>query len=630
MSGLARVIHPLADHTSARQHPAMATFLSSPAAVGARATPGERRFADRLADLLEDDYLCWYDVPVGPKYQHPDFMVLHPRRGLLVLEVKDWRLDTIRDLTPVSATLDLGSGLKTVANPLEQARQYAQAVVRILQSDPLLVNPEGHQYMGGLKFPYGYGVVLTHITRQQFEKSGMGDVLPAHRVICRDEMTESADAEEFQQRLSQMFSVQFQSLLTLPEIERIRWLLFPEIRIHQQGLALAEVTDGPAPAPDALKVMDLAQEAIARGQGEGHRVIHGVAGSGKTLILAYRCQFLARTLTKPILVLVFNKALAAWLQFQIASHGLSEKVSVRHFHGWCMDQLRHYQVPSPPQGPDFVANLVDAVIRGVDRSQIPRAQYGAVLIDEGHDFEPNWLRLVVQMLDPESNSLLLLYDDAQSIYQSKTERFTFRSVGISAVGRTKILKRNYRNTDEILACASAFARELLQEVNADEDSVPLVMPEPGGRKGPKPVFRELRNVQEEADCIAHEILQRRKAGTAPSDMGVFYPAQYVGTAVAEALARADIPFEWLKDAKSKQWQPGHDSVKLMTMHSSKGLRYRVGIIAGAGCLPYLSKDDDARLMYVAMTRATHELLITGSKRSEFTDRLKEICRTQAA
>ena len=609
---------------------AMATFLSSPAASGTQATPGERRFAGRLADLLEDDYLCWYDVPVGPRHQHPDFMVLHPRRGLLILEVKDWKLDTIRDMDPVSATIDLGSGLKTVSNPLEQARQYAHAVVRILERDPLLIHPDGHQFAGRLRFPYAYGVVLTNITRQQFERSGMGEVIPPHRVICRDEMTESAEAEEFQQRLWQMFPVQFQNLLTLPEIERVRWLLFPEIRIHQQGLAFGEASEGPAPAPDSLKVMDLAQEAIARGLGEGHRVIHGVAGSGKTLILAYRCQFLARTLAKPILVLVFNKTLAAWLQYQMASRGLDDKVTVRHFHGWCMDQLRHYHVPPPPQGPDFVAGLVQSVIRGVDRGQIPRAQYGAVMIDEGHDFEADWLRLVVQMLDPESNSLLMLYDDAQSIYQSKAERYTFRSVGISAVGRTKILKRNYRNTDEILACASAFARELLQEVNTDEDSVPRVLPQPGGRKGPKPLFRESRNLQEEADCIARDIQQRRKAGTALNDIGVFHTAPFVGSAVAESLARAGIPFEWLKDAKSKQWQPGHDSVKLMTIHSSKGLQYQVCIIAGAGCLPYLSKDDDARLMYVAMTRATHELVITGSKRSVFTERLREICQTQAA
>jgi superfamily I DNA and RNA helicase len=52
-----------------------------------------------------------------------------------------------------------------------------------------------------------------------------------------------------------------------------------------------------------------------------------------------------------------------------------------------------------------------------DRSQIPSGQYQAVLIDEGHDFAPEWLKLVAQMVDPSTNSLLLLYDDAQSIYQ---------------------------------------------------------------------------------------------------------------------------------------------------------------------------------------------------------------------
>ena len=39
--------------------------------------------------------------------------------------------------------------------------------------------------------------------------------------------------------------------------------------------------------PDIVRVMDLQQEQLARSMGEGHRVIHGVAGSGKTMILGY-------------------------------------------------------------------------------------------------------------------------------------------------------------------------------------------------------------------------------------------------------------------------------------------------------------------------------------------------------
>jgi len=58
---------------------------------------------------------------------------------------------------------------------------------------------------------------------------------------------------------------------------------------------------------------------------------------------------------------------------------------------------------------------VDTVIGAVDRGWIPRAQYGALLIDEGHDFEAEWLKLITQMVDPETDLLLLLYDDAQSI-----------------------------------------------------------------------------------------------------------------------------------------------------------------------------------------------------------------------
>ena len=612
----------------------MATFLSSPLGSGSRSTSGERRLAARFADLLEDDYLCWYDVPVGPKYRHPDFILLHPGRGLLILEVKDWRVDSIINANHDSFTVDFDAGRKIQPNPLEQARQYAHIVVRLLESDPQLINPPGVEYAGRLNFPWGYGVVLTNITRRQFDSSGLSSLLPPHLVLCKDEMTESVEPEAFQKRLWDMFNVRFTSQLTLPQVERIRARLFPDIHISRQGLfaqdSEPEASEG-LPETD-LRVMDLEQEAIARGLGEGHRVIHGVAGSGKTLILAYRCEFLARTLNKPILVLVYNKALATWLAHQVAARGLADRVSVRTFHAWCHDQLTLYHVSKPAsEGQSFYKDLVATVIRAVDSGQIPRAQYGALLIDEGHDFEPDWLRLVVQMLDPETNSLLLLYDDAQSIYAAnRSKSFTFRSVGISALGRTKILKRNYRNTDEILACASAFAREILSPKVADEDGVPLVSPEPGGRRGPRPRFCETRSARDEAFIIRRELQRLHAQGMPWQEMGVVYTARFVGDEIARALEEAGVPFEWLKDSQSKYFDPGRDCVRVMTAQSSKGLQYKVGVVAGAGYWPWKSESEEARLMYVAMTRAVEELLITSSKYSVFSERLRVLCEPMAA
>ena len=256
----------------------------------AKVTSGERRFANRLERLLEDDYWCFYDIPVGKRRRYPDFIILHPRRGLLFLEVKDWRLRSIKSIDHQKVELLTASGLQTKVNPIEQARQGAYQTVDMLRSDPNLREKQG-KFKGNLICPYGYGVVLTNISRKQIQAAVPDDVaervLPGHLLICQDEMLEDTDPEAFQERLWGMFNYQFDRGLTLPEVDRIRWHLYPEIRIDNLELFPQDMPDSVS-VPDIVKVMDIEQEQLARGLGEGHRVIHGVAGSGKTLILGYR------------------------------------------------------------------------------------------------------------------------------------------------------------------------------------------------------------------------------------------------------------------------------------------------------------------------------------------------------
>jgi Superfamily I DNA and RNA helicases len=595
--------------------------------ISSSATPGERRFGQRLEALLEDDYLCWFNVPVGRRYQHPDFIVLHPRRGLLVLEVKDWKLDTIQAITRTSVSLLTLRGLVHEGNPLEQARQYAIGIKEVLERDPQLQAPAGHRFQGKLAFPYGFGVVLTEITRKQFDSTDLGEAIPEHLVICKDEMTERTDPEAFQKRLWDMFTVRFDCLLTMPQIDRIRWQLFPEIRISQKGLFdPADDSQDISGSDTLMRVMDLQQEQLARSLGEGHRVIHGVAGSGKTLILGYRCQRLAETLNKPILVLCYNVALAAKLEHMIAERGLSERVTVRHFHGWCSDQLKLYHVKKPADGPDYFDRLVAAVIEAVDKGQIPRAQYGAVLIDEGHDFAPEWLKLIVQMVDPQTNALLLLYDDAQSIYaKSRARKFSLKSVGIQAQGRTTILRVNYRNTNEILDCAFRVAEGVIRPEDAGDDGIPVVKPEMAGRHGPRPKLIRAHSIADEARQIAAQLKSFKAQGRSWRDMAVLYHANFIGDEIAAGLRQAGIPFERLEKGSSRKYKVNDDSVKLMTMYQSKGLEFPVVAIAGLGHLAYRpeQEEEDARLLYVAMTRATEALVLTASKNSVFVQKWTE-------
>jgi len=600
-------------------------------------TPGEKRLARRLEALLDDDYLCWYDIPVGRKNRYPDFIILHPARGLLFLEVKDWRLENIKKISKHRVELLTNNGKVTTPNPIEQARQCAYQVIDMLAADSQLVVPSG-DYKGKLKFPYGYGVVFTHINQAQLNKAltpeGM-TVLPDHLVLCKDEMLENSDPEVFQQQLWDMFNYNFHQKLSLPDIERIRWHLFPEVRIAgtQTDLFIEVDDEGAAPetmhtVPDIIKVMDLHQEQLARNLGNGHRVIHGVAGSGKTMILGFRALQLAQTMTKPVLVLCFNVSLAANLRHYVSEKKIEHKVQVYHFHDWCGQQIKTYHCDVPENDAPYFERQVMAVIQGVEKMQIPRAQYGAVLIDEGHDFEPEWLQLITQMVDPETDSLLLLYDDAQSIYKKSSELdFSLSSVGIKARGRTTILKLNYRNTREILEFAYKFSQEFISAEDSDEDHIPVIAPESAGGSGPAPVFRLYDQQSEELGYIIRCVSKWLNAGHEPNEIAILVPNNKIAEVIADRLGMSGIPNLCMVGKKNKAaYNPVQPLVTVLTIHSSKGLEFETVVLFGIDRIQFTAKElvDQVRLMYVGMTRAKNQLLITASGNTVFTQRLVDL------
>lgn len=603
----------------------MAILIPSIGTCVSRMTSGERRVAERLEQKLDDDYLLWYDVPIGPRHLHPDFVVMHPRRGILILEVKDWSPKTIHHADKQSWQVFIDGMLKTQPNPAEQARQYAHAVADALKRDPQLVVEEG-KYQGSLCFPWSYGVVFPNMTRKQFTEGQLDQVIEPHYVICSDEMLEKVDAEELQSRMWGMFPFMMSGSMSLPQLDRVRWIMFPHVRVPPQG-GLFDDSNEEAELPSIMRVMDLQQEQLARSLGDGHRVIHGVAGSGKTMILGYRAEYLAQASTvssKPILILCFNEPLGVKLHRVMESKGLSDKVHARHFHKWCRDQLVAFgqALPGQMSSQQYVDELVRRVIHGVDRKHILSGQYQAVLIDEGHDFAPEWLKLVTQMVDPTTNSLLLLYDDAQSIYErSRSKQFSFKSVGVQAQGRTTILKINYRNTKQILQTANLIAADLLTADDKDDDGIPLVKPISCGRDGQAPIIIKLPSLREEAFAIADQMRDAHQEGHAWGDMAILcadYDTMYL---CARALAQRNLPHRVRE--RPGDYNPGADAIQIMTMKVSKGLEFPVVALPGVGHMPAKGEDEQeaARVFYVAATRATQRLVVTISGNGNFGQRL---------
>lgn len=592
----------------------MAKLMTSLTLCSGRMTHGERRVAQRLESHLAEDCLVWYDVPVGREYRHPDFVIIDPANGLIFLEVKDWKLSTLQHIDPQTATLLTAQGEKQEQNPLVQVREYACATVESLSREPKLQQNTG-LYKGKLNIAWAYGVVFTNITRQQLTSlsadGAVESIFPRALTICQDEMTESVSLSAFRSKISGLFTTRFRPKVTPAFRDILRQHLFPEIAIRTKKKN-----------NQVCRVMDLQQEVLARNLGEGHRVIHGVAGSGKTLILLYRCLYLSETTTRPVLVLCFNIILANYIRECVAERGLSDKVHVYHFHDWCASAARKFKLNVSGEGLYF-DNCFTALEDAVNRGAVTDSGYDAVLIDEGHDFDQRWLSLIARLFDNTTRSLLLMYDDAQSLYRrERSLNFSLASVGIQAQGRTSVLRVNYRNPCRILNFAYAFSRDYFESHHNQE--LPLVLPEACGEEGDIPDIELCQSEAEEARRVVAWLKAQHVVAGRWGDIAVLCPTRYSADRLIVLLEQHKIPIAIsFTSGDKKAYSHREDVVHLMTFQSSKGLEFPYVAVINASFVHKAAEDESEAIpaLYVAFTRATRSLLVTCYKENSISRQL---------
>ncbi|EJL4067174.1 NERD domain-containing protein [Escherichia coli] len=578
-------------------------------------TAGEKRVASRLEAFMSNECLVWYDIPVGRKNRHPDFVIIDPENGLVFLEVKDWTVHTLHQVNHEQVILETNGILKSEINPLLQVRRYACDTVNALPADSRLRQNDG-QYKGRLNLAWAYGVVFTRITRQQLKALAGNDenaverIFPSAQTICQDDMTQSVLPDIFRQKIAGMFTMGFRTRVTPQVRDILRAHLFPEMTVRQHS---------------QIKIMDIQQEILARNIGDGHRVIHGVAGSGKTMILLFRCLYLAETTPGKILVLCYNITLASYLRECIESRGLKSRVTVFHFHSWCASMIKRHGIQVTAGGKDYPEKCFSALEDAVNSGTITDTGYDAVLVDEGHDFESRWLALIARLFDNASRSLLLMYDDAQSIYRrERALNFSLASVGIQAQGRTSVLPVNYRNTKRILHFAYAFSREYFEKHQNRE--IPFVQPQAGGEEGTEPEILRCASESDEAVQVVGWLEKRYTLCGHWSDMAVLCPAEFSVKHLKEVMTQRGIPYATCFDSEGKKKYSRHkDVVHLLTYQSSKGLEFPYVAVINASFVHSGAADESEVIpaLYVAFTRATRELLVTCYRENSISRHLED-------
>ena len=573
------------------------------ASLDSRVMPGERKVFIALRDHLPEDYLVYYDIPVDGR--HPDFIIVGPDLGLVVLEVKDWRLKNILEVRADQIRLRQAEGELNVVNPVRQVRDYVLRTVDALRRRPRLC------VANRLCCGWGAGVILPYLTPEEVRQPSLfGPSL--EEALGTGLVLTGADLgpETLLSRLRGLLPARGAGRESLDpqQLDEIRTVLHPEIRIGWGA------TD-----EEIVRVMDLEQERLARSLGDGHRLLRGVAGSGKTIILVSRARYLrAQHPDWRILVVCYNRVLADSLRTTIGD----ERVEVSTFHAWCARQLKAagMDMPDPPgrgqQWDDFWVETVPQLLsEAFDTGRVPTGGYQAILIDEGQDFADNWYRLLLRALDPETNRLFIALDSSQNIYR---RRISWRALGIQITsGRTRVLRRNYRNTRAILSAAYAMVHALdAAEADPGDLVSALVVPDQALREGPAPEVEQMDSTEGVRRHAKDWIGSRLTRGIPPDDILVLGYNRLGMERMAGWLGEQRIPASFLPARRVE------GTVGVSTIHSSKGLDAGHVLIMSAHELDGLRSQEEARrLLYIAMTRARDELCISSARGSWVMDEL---------
>ncbi|MEO0967030.1 MAG: 3'-5' exonuclease [Cyanobacteria bacterium J06639_18] len=384
-----------------------------------------------------------------------------------------------------------------------------------------------------------------------------------------------------------------------------------------------------------LEQFDSRQERNARRIGDGHRVIYGIAGSGKTVLLIARARLLSEQ--KPniqILMLCYNVTLATYLRKNLRD---CPNVTVRHFDGW--SKTNRCGREKNESSEDLGARFLDKLRNGCHDTR----RYDAVLIDEAQDFDVSWFKCVLEaMKDRENGDLVIVADGSQGLYKSR--KISWKQIGIKAQGRTIYerfdLHKNYRNRPQIVELAAIFARNSKAEQQTD-DSIRALFVDPSKcqrSNGMKPVLVESYNRETECNKvmnIARNLLQGDWFGKSilplkPEEIAILYPMiPRTERANLKSLIQGLNQFTkvvWLNESPTSRELVTEPGIKIQTIHSAKGLQYRAVILMWADLLPRTFPDtneaEERCVMYVGMTRPEDYLVISSSGFSPFIQEIK--------
>jgi hypothetical protein len=539
---------------------------------------GEQEIFYLLKDRLTSDYICWYELDVQERYA--DFIIVGPEIGVLVVEVKDWTTNNIHSFNKTKFYLTAGASTTEHDSPKEQGLKFRKNVWHELFRKKAVIS----QYK---KISFNYIISFPNMTKEEFlgiknPVTGMAatELINPEIILFKEDIEEIrlSDGKTFIKKLKSMLQYKPKEAEPLAKktIDDIRDVLYPMILIKDNKCPI-------------MKKLELQQEQIVKRYPFSNILIRGNAGSGKSIVLIKRAQYLSKKFpNSKILLLCYNKSLATHMRNEIFGTEFPN-IQVYHYEGWSAKE-----------------------------------KYDFIFIDEAQDLKKFWYSSILNALSKnnELSHICIAADGAQLIYEEDRD-YSYEDIGIK-FEEIELLEENYRNTAEICTFSEIFllSDESINECRRKSSYVNEYVSSINRkyRSGKIPELEKRSDFQGECRYIESKIKMLVSQGVKYSQIGILiFKNEDFNNLVGYINS---IPINVINKNKD-DFDLTSDNVHTAVVNSAKGFEFDYVFLCGFYGNKYEAVAREVKRVYVGMTRAIKELYVVYSCDTQITQMLED-------
>jgi superfamily I DNA and RNA helicase len=598
----------------------------------------------------------------------PDVVLCHPDVGVLVIDAKGHKIEAIEKVEAGHIFVKY------------KGRIHPKNVVQQVQDQMFEIRSDSLKKIRDVrKLPlFNCMIAFPNIRESEWVEQGFDKACPMRDLLFRDQLETKA---RFKQRVGQLVQD------TLKQSSKKEPLNSDQIDLLYQVFGNSSVINRHRPPrayidEDSLgcyvdemealdKYLSREQENLSRMRFEGSpRLVRGVAGSGKSVVLAnIVARYMHRRMDSleipmfpqqeiSIAVTCFNRALVDFLKQKIRlayrEQTMSDNIPssvmlVRNFHSLMYALNHHRGWPLEDVDMDILYNDGPEKWAGIYRDQIKQFSeqspeqyhaccFDAIFVDEGQDLGPIEYQLILDLVRPNEitgeKPIMIFYDDAQNIYGRS--RPIWKDLNINVVGeRSNVMRECFRNTRQIVELAfnvllgSQAPTDVRVQTRTYADISYLkergVIEEAGDhirvgfaeREGRLPEIMSFSDQDKEIAWLTSEIVRLiKEENVRPEDILVLFRSKYYfNYTLLEEKIIAHLPdlefihpFGGSSDRDRYIFQP--DKLTISTVNGAKGYDAPIVFIVGTDLF---GDDKKGRaVFYVAATRAKLLLYISGT------------------